>query len=242
MKHRTSAHSWFVLLVLGTTGSSASCLADAPFSIQVLANLSGGTVAYVSGINNAGAAVGGAGGGSSVCPNQCAIIWRDSTTSLLGSVVGAFATDAVAVINAGQVVGNLFMSSYDQSTAVIWNNGTPSLLPSPSQTYVGSGASSINDAGQVAGSAFESESSNNESVPVVWTGSTPSVLGSLPDFTRGSASGINSNGLVVGTLWYTAVYRRPPFGTAPPRRSCRSSSRARALLRPAKHSPPIARV
>jgi probable HAF family extracellular repeat protein len=28
------------------------------------------------------------------------------------------------------------------------------------------------------------------------------VLGSLPDFTRGSASGINSNGLVVGTLWY----------------------------------------
>jgi uncharacterized membrane protein len=201
MKCATSSLCSRLFAVGGPLLSAICFAAPAPtFSVQVLTNFSGGTDAYVSGINSVGEAVGSVGSGSAVCPNECAVTWRDGTPSLLATVEGAFATEAYGVNDAGQVVGNIYMTNYDQSMAAMWNNGTLTLLPAPDSQYTSTGTASINDAGQVAGNA--SDASGSDSVPIVWNGLIPTVLGGVPACTGGGyASGINRNGLIVGTLF-----------------------------------------
>ena len=198
MNRTISAKQWSGLLALATPLLSAACLAQSPiFSLQVLGNISGGTGAGAYAINNLGEAVGSAGGGTSVCPTGCAVIWTDTTPTILGSVAGATTSNAYSLNNAGQVVGFVNMSGYQQ--AVIWINGTPSLLQSPSSQYVQTIPASINDSGQVAGQA--SGAQGVTAVAVVWNGTTPTALDSLPGCTGGaSAGGINSNGLVAGDI------------------------------------------
>jgi probable HAF family extracellular repeat protein len=95
--------------------------------------------------------------------------------------------------NAGQVAGNIVGAHGNQ--AVVWNDGTPTLLPAPSIQYTQTFASFVNDAGQVVGYA-ENDSSQ---VAIVWNGSTPTELGlGTNDF--GEALGINSSGLIVGDI------------------------------------------
>ena len=95
------------------------------FTVQVLGNLPGGAVIGVWGINNAGEAVGQAGGGSSVCTNGCAVVWQDGTPTALGSVAisGEYDTVGLSINNAGQVVGNVFTTTHSQFTAAAWGAG-----------------------------------------------------------------------------------------------------------------------
>jgi hypothetical protein len=203
MKQVTSVGQWFKLLAIAAPLSPAICFAQSPtFSVQVLDNISGGTVIAVKGINNAGEAVGGAGGGTSICSNECAVIWQGGTPTVLGVVPGSSGVQTVAlsVNNAGLVAGVMVTMANESSQAVIWNNGAPTLLPAPSPQYPSTGAASVNDAGQVAGNA----SSNTKSVAIVWNGLTPTVLSPVSGFTGNAyASGINSQGLAVGTDYFS---------------------------------------
>jgi uncharacterized membrane protein len=205
MKRTTSAERWLGLLVLlMTLWSTASLAAQSPtFSLRVLDNLSGvGGAAVVNGINDAGEAVGSASGGSSSCTNGCAVIWRDGTPTMLGPVSGAIESGAYSINDAGQIAG-IFSTGPSIGEpiyqAVIWNNGMPTLLPSPGPQYIETIAASINNSGQVAGSALTAF--GGEPVAVVWNGLTPTILGTTPGCSYGAASGINNGGLVVGTLY-----------------------------------------
>lgn len=192
------------LVLVAMLSSTVSLAAQPPtFSLQVLPNLSGVEGAGgVSGINNAGEAVGNTGGAPGCGVAGCAVIWRNATPTRLGVVAGQTVSEAVGINNAGQVIGILSTSplhTVPVYQAVIWNNGAPTLLPAPAPQYVQTGAASINDAGQVAGTAETAY--GIESVPVVWNGLTPTILGTTPDCPGfGFATGINNRGLVVGEL------------------------------------------
>jgi probable HAF family extracellular repeat protein len=207
MRLTTLDDRWPKLLAFSASFLSAVCFgAQHPtFTVQVLGNLPGGAVIGVWGINNAGEAVGQAGGGSSVCTNGCAVVWRDGTPTALGSVAisGEYDTVGLSINNAGQVVGNVFTTPHSQFTAVVWNNEVPTLLPSPAPQLVQTNALFINDAGQVVGEAYEYDNAGQEAVE--WNGVTPVVLGTVPGCTEGSyATGINKDGIVVGLNYCTA--------------------------------------
>jgi uncharacterized membrane protein len=204
MKRAAAGRRLPKLLAVAALMGSAVCIAQSPtFSVQVLHDFSGGAGSSVNGINNAGDAVGGAGGGSSVCPNYCAVIWHDGSPTALGAVEGASETVALSINNAGQIAGLAITGlppAYPTDQAVIWNNGTPTLLPSPGPQYTQTYTAGVNDTGQVAGSATGLNDGNEVSVPVEWNGSTALVLSPVSGFTGPAyAAGINDNGLVVGT-------------------------------------------
>src|ERR1700679_540403 len=93
MKPTAPSRRLSILLAVGVPLSSTVCLAQTPtYALQKLGNIPGGTTAYVSGINNAGDAVGSVSGPSTPCPVGCAVVWHDGTPTLLGSVAGATST------------------------------------------------------------------------------------------------------------------------------------------------------
>ncbi len=197
MKRATSAGRWSKVLTVAPLLAGV-CLAQSPtFSLQVLSTSSGEQGGFVYGINNVGQAVGVAGG--SVCPSGCAVVWRDGAATVLGAVNGVFGYESLGINNLSQVVGTAEMSDSPHTfQAIIWNNGTPTVLPSPGSQYVSAFAVSINDAGLVVGSAEEAGGTNI--VPVAWNGSIPTVLGFAPGYTSANANGVNGSGLVVGTM------------------------------------------
>jgi probable HAF family extracellular repeat protein len=197
MKRAISAH-WWKLLAFGAPSLSTVCLAaqTPTFTVQLLGNLPGATVAGVSAINNAGEAVGSAGSGTSACPYGCAVIWHDNTATLLEVSPEVRSSSALGINNAGQVVGNVDTTN-GVSMAVVWNNGTPTMLPSPVPQYTYTYASAINDAGQVVGAAYPPAVTGQEAIE--WNGLTPTVLDTEPGCTEGSyATAINSQGTIVG--------------------------------------------
>jgi uncharacterized membrane protein len=179
---------------------SAVCFGQSPtFSLQALGT-DGGEGSTVFGINNAGETVGYIGVGSSICSTSCAVTWQGGTPTALAAVQGATDSEATGINNSGQIVGNALVtqSSSSVSVAIIWNNRVPMLLQSPGSEYRQIFGSSINDAGEVAGSA---QLPSGAGRPVVWNGLTPTVLGMASGCTGDSiASGINNNGLVVGLM------------------------------------------
>ena len=188
-----------VLLAVGASLASAVSAAQSPtWSVQALPNISGGTATSVSGINSAGEAVGSVGGGSSACPAGCPAVWSDGAATLLGSVAGATGTAAYSINNSGQVAGTVVIAGSSQ--AIVWNNGTPTLLPSPGAPYTQTFAAYLNDSGQVVGQASGQVNGAQQVVATVWNGSTPTVLGLLSGYSTGEAWGINSNGLIVGKI------------------------------------------
>jgi uncharacterized membrane protein len=194
MKQPTTAGHCSKLIGIGATLWSAICLpAQSPtFSLKVLGE------GYVYGINDVGEAVGSLNGGSSSCPNGCAVIWQNGTPTLLGAVTGEIGGTATAINNAGQVAGSVVMAN-ETDQAVVWNNGTPTLLPAPGPQYIATTAAAINDGGEVAGSAAASDVGTSGLVAVVWVDLTPTVLSPVSGFAGGTlASGINRNGVVVG--------------------------------------------
>lgn len=195
MRNAIAQSRLFMVLVVGTSLSSAMAFAQTPmFSVTMLANVQGGTLSVASGVNNSGEVVGVV-SGSSACPLYvgCGVVWQDGTPTLLGAVAGTSENFALSINNAGQVAGNVVTGGLNK--AVLWTNGTPTLLPPPSPKYNQTYASFVNDAGQVVGYA-ENDSSQ---VPVVWSGATAIELGlGTDDF--GEALGTNSNGLIVGEV------------------------------------------
>jgi uncharacterized membrane protein len=167
--------------------------------VQLLGNLSSDESAYVTGINDAGEAVGKVGvllNGlpSPACPYECAVIWHDGTPTRLETEVN-YASEAYAINNSGQIVGTIFPAGSEQSKAVVWNNGTPTLLPSAAPQYTTIVANSINDAGQVVGYAATPGESAIEAIE--WNGVTPTVLGTAcTGYTI--ATSVNRDGIVVG--------------------------------------------
>jgi probable HAF family extracellular repeat protein len=144
---------------------------------------------YAAGINNAGQVVGEYDSGNGV------VIWNSTmpgtTPTVLNSPPGT-TISAAGINNAGQVAGNL------NGGEVIWNGTTPTVLGRP--YGLGSFATGINDAGQVVGVG----SNGHSEIAVIWNGTTPTDLntvleaGSLDLLTLEVASGINSNGDIVG--------------------------------------------
>ena len=216
MKKLTSAERWRILAFGAPLWATVGLAAQTPtFSVQLLGTVPGGVTAYVSGINQTGEAVGYAGEGTSSCPNNCAVIWQDGTPTVLALAAKLYA-EAVAINNAGQVAGNALTpngTGGDNYTAVVWNNAVPTLLPGPASQYTQTNATSINDAGTVAGYAYEAGAPGLEAIE--WNGVTPTVLGTEPGctgVTDGSiATAINNVGSVVGyilcpndvaTVWY----------------------------------------
>jgi probable HAF family extracellular repeat protein len=196
MKRARSGRLSAFLAVAAPLFSAVSAAQTPTFSVQVLPNLAGGTGTSVSAINNAGEAVGSAGGGSSICPRGCPVVWIDGTPTALGSVPGTAGGLVYSINNAGQAAGDALTSGNSQ--AVIWNNGTPTLLTSPGSQYTQTFATSINASGEIVGQAEGPNNTNQQAV--AWNSSTPTVLSLLSGYTSGLAWGINSNGLIVGTI------------------------------------------
>jgi uncharacterized membrane protein len=187
----------FAAPLLSTAGLAAQ---TATFSVQPLGTIPGGYFAAVSGINEAGEAVGASGEGTSVCPYHCAVIWNDGTPTVL-AVEGSIEFEALAINNAGQVVGNALMPNATGAnyTAVVWNNGTPTLLLGPApQPYTNTGANAINDAGTVVGYAYQDGVLAINAIE--WNGVVPTVLSTEPGCTTygSEATAINKDGIVVG--------------------------------------------
>jgi len=101
---------------------------------------------------------------------------------------------ASSINNAGDVVGAVSaLTNFEPFYAVIWSNGTPTLLGAVPLQSEGALPSSINSAGQVVGNA-------TPDYATVWNGSTPTTLDLLPGCTYSTAKGINSGGLIVGYM------------------------------------------
>jgi uncharacterized membrane protein len=197
IKESTSLQHWkrfaFLLSCLSSETLAAQTLT---FTVQVLGNIPGADSTYVSAINNAGEAVGGSGEGNSDCPYSCAVIWHNGVPTLLETQVG-YTSGATAINNAGQIAGQTFPVSTLAATAVVWNNGNATLLPSPDPEFPVTAATAINDAGVVAG--FVSAKAGFPYEAVVWNGVTPTVLDSELSCTKGAmAAAINDNGTVAG--------------------------------------------
>jgi probable HAF family extracellular repeat protein len=196
MKQATSGRRHSIAFAVAAPLLAAVCAAQSPtFSVQTLTYIPGGTGASVSGINSTGEAV-GAVSGTAACATDCAAIWIDGTPTLLGALAGTSGSAAVSVNDSGQVVGYALNGTGQTQQAVIWNNGKPTVLPPPSPEDTTSFASFINDAGVVVGGASTSPGVN--STPALWNGLVPTALGLVPGYTSGYASGVNSDGLIVG--------------------------------------------
>jgi probable HAF family extracellular repeat protein len=184
------------LLAIATPLLPAVCLAQSPvFTVQSL----GGETPSVNGLNDAGDSVGTANEGIFPCPAGCATVW---TGKVLETIYPeAYGSVGYGINNASQVVGYAFTSASATYPleAVIWNDGKPSVLPSPGPQYTSTTAAAINATGQVVGTADVGDTESS-SAAVVWNGSTPAVLGLLPGYGSSSASGINDSGLIVGYL------------------------------------------
>jgi probable HAF family extracellular repeat protein len=199
MKRSTSAKRWTLLTFGAPLLSAVGLAAQTPtFTVQLLGKLSSDESAYVYGINDAGEAVGQVGvllngNPSPACPYECAVIWHDGTPTKLEIEV-SYASEAYAINNSGQIVGDVFTAGSELGKAVVWNNGSPTLLPSPAPQYTITVAISINDAGQVVGYAAISDESEQA---IEWNGVTPTVLGTT---CAGSsiATSVNRDGIIVG--------------------------------------------
>jgi len=191
MKNSTSSRRLSFFLAVGVPLLSTAAFGQtAMFSVKQLAKIPGALYAGANGINNAGDVVGYV-SGTSVCPDGCAVVWSNGISgapTLLGAVAGATETNAISINNAGEISGIAAGNTFGIQ-AVIWNNGTPTLLPSADATA--SNAAFINDSGQVVGSEAVSA--------VEWNGLSETVLGLMSGYTAAGAYGVNNSNLIVGT-------------------------------------------
>jgi uncharacterized membrane protein len=209
MQRATSIGRLSKLLALGAPLLSAVSLAQAPtFSLQLLTTNAGETWNYANAIDDAGEALGGVTVNSFVCFLSCPVIWRGSATTFLPVVNGASASEAYGIDDAGQIAGaNVLADNTNQ--AVIWKNGTATLLPSPNPQYPETVAYAINAAGQAVGYALDPlGDADAQMLQVEWNGLTPTVLGGVSGCSQTQSLelaselslAINSNGLIVGTI------------------------------------------
>lgn len=163
---------------------------------------------YAFDINDAGQVLG-------MNTSDQSVIWDGATTTVLNGLFGYRdgSTNARAINNLGQVVGNSFWdndSSYI-SQAILWDGSSPKVLQGLSKTTpVLSGmsgndshATDINDKGLVIGVSNDDFRGYGRQQAVLWSGTSVINLNSLVDPSLGlwlnNAIAINNNGLIVGT-------------------------------------------
>lgn len=137
---------------------------------------------------------------------QRAFIWmRDSGMIALPMLPGGTSSDASAINNLGQVVGNVLIGNRDH--AFLWtpSGGMVDIggLPGAVNSY----ATAINDAGQVAGYSLDADANAQA---FRWSATEGMIaLGVLPGTVSSFARGINSSGQVVGESTGRSSGQRP---------------------------------
>jgi probable HAF family extracellular repeat protein len=104
----------------------------------------------------------------------------------INTIIGPNLPAAVAINNNGQVLGNCFQSA--GRVAVVWTNGTPTVLPTLGGVAGSGTAISSND--QVVGT---SETSTGAEDGFSWSNGTMTDLGSTF-----SPAAVNDSGMIVG--------------------------------------------
>lgn len=174
-----------------------------PFALPTL----GGDLGVAEGVNDQGQIVGWSWTAEG---NQHATLWDGDVPVDLGTVGEGEYSGATDINENGLIVGytaTTFMAPEGAAglpyTAVIWTDGTPTLLP-PIGGF-DAWALGINDAGVVIGvstTAEEQFAFGDGSHAVLWVDGTPTDLGALPGGDRSVATAINGAGFIVG---YAAV-------------------------------------
>jgi probable HAF family extracellular repeat protein len=125
------------------------------------------------------------------------------TVQPLGNIPGGVAAYVYGVNDADEAVGlvGLGTSVCPDYCAAIWHDGTPTVLKT--QANVGSGAFSINNAGQVAGFTYPNFS--DLYTAVVWNNGTPTLLPApASQYEYSFAYAINDAGQVAGYVFGSA--------------------------------------
>jgi probable HAF family extracellular repeat protein len=136
----------------GSVGNFIHAFLYSDGAITDLGLLSGGTYSQAFALNDAGIVVGQSSTGDS--PSH-AFLYQDGQMSDLGTL-GGQQSEALAINNAGQVVGY----ATDLSNAVrgfLWDSGTMidlNSLIAPDAPYIITGATGINDSGQIVGYGY----------------------------------------------------------------------------------------
>jgi uncharacterized membrane protein len=125
------------------------------------------------------------------------------SVQVLGDISGGAAAYVYGVNDADEAVGlvGLGTSVCPDYCAAIWHDGTPTVLKT--QANMGSGAFSINNAGQVAGFTYPNFS--DLYTAVVWNSGTPTLLPApAPQYEYSLAYAINDAGQVAGYVFGSA--------------------------------------
>ena len=146
-----------------------------------------------NGINKTGQVVGASYGSV----NGHAFLYSGGRLSDLGTLGNPTneSSAAVGINDPGQAVGVSTLNGTDY--AVLFSGGTVTELGTlPGYSYSSPGA--INNAGQAAGSAEDSDGNTHA---VLYSGGTMKDLGTLPNYAQSVATGINNSGQVVGYVF-----------------------------------------
>ncbi len=197
-------HRWAttVLLVTASCGVSTAAHAVSAYTITDLGTL-GGSYSYASGINNSGQVV----GSSKIAGDTTdhAFLYSNGTMSDIGMGSSSTATNsassASAINNSGQVVGTSYGTGNGLfgNAAVLYSNGTTSMLWGGSPSSIENYATGINDRGQVVGNYYGGYDINLGLVvsnAILYSNGTLTNLSALG---MNSARGINDSGQVVGS-------------------------------------------
>lgn len=159
----------------------------------------GGSYSTAAAINTSGQVVGSAYGSADTYTH--AFLYSAATGMTdLGTLSGGAYSDAYGINATGQVVGQSVDSTW-HSYAFVYSGGTMSYLSSlaafPGGSY-GNEARAINDAGQVAGMAWDAYGSFSGKTAFLYSNSLITRIGRPGGPT--TANGINANGQIVGVM------------------------------------------
>lgn len=129
-------------------------------------------------------------------------MFYNGTITDLGTLPGGTSSTAIAVNQAGQVVGDSTYDGLGTEHAFLYSNGTMTDLGTlDAGPYGNSFANAINSSGQIVGSA----QTINSSHAFLYSEGTMYDLGTLPGFSNGStATSINDGGEIVGDSYNPA--------------------------------------
>jgi probable HAF family extracellular repeat protein len=146
----------------------------------------GGSYSSATAINDHGVIA-----GNSTTPDGVlhAFVWSDGRMTDLG-VPGGGDVVAEDVNDSGQVVG-FAMPTDRPAFGFLWQRGRVTVLPGP---RYGGHARAINDAGLIAGTVSQAESS----LAAAWRDGTYRLLGTLPGGDASGARDVNDRGVILG--------------------------------------------
>lgn len=160
---------------------------------------------YVGGINNAGQVVGNSAvSGVTDGDGVHAALWNQSNPTDLGTL-GTW-SEAHAVNDQGQIVGNSYSTTTGAIRAFLWNGTSMEELPTISGPYIHANAKSLNNFGQIVGEAYTE--GNYYSRAVLWSDGIAIDLNTYLDpalinsgWVLRRANDINDNGSIVGVAY-----------------------------------------